>query len=134
MSRVVFDASAILAAANNEPGADIVLRHTADSIVSTVNLAEAHGRLVERRIPAKDAWDAALSFCHEVVSFDTRQARLAGDMVAATQPVGLSLGGRACLALATLLKPPVHTTDRMWKRLPFAAEVRLLRQQDHPVQ
>jgi hypothetical protein len=62
---VVFDASAILAAANHEPGADIVQKHIADSIVSTVNLAEAHGKLVKRGIPANDAWDVALSFCHE---------------------------------------------------------------------
>lgn len=127
MSRVVFDASAILAAANGEPGADVVMKHRADALVSTVNLAEAQGKLVRSGLPPDDAWDVALSFCSEVVDFDSQQASMAGGMVATTRALGLSLGDRACLALAMLLHAPVYTTDRLWKKVPLGVEVRLLR-------
>ena len=127
MSRVVFDASAILTAAKNEPGTDLVFRHAQDSVVSTVNLAEAQTKLVQRGLPADDAWQAALSFCHQVVPFDSEQARLTGNLVSTTGILGLSLGDRACLALAMLLKLPVYTSDRMWKKLQLGVEIRLLR-------
>ena len=127
MSRVVLDASAILAAANSEPGADVVLAHVHEAAVSTVNLSEAQGKLVQRGLPADDAWEVALSFCNEVISFDSEQARLAGSMIGATRALGLSLGDRACLALATLLEVQALTTDRQWKKLRLDVEVRFLR-------
>ena len=44
---------------------------------------------------------------------------------------GLSLGDRACLALAGLLGTPALTTDRLWAKLalgePFRVDVELLR-------
>lgn len=127
MSRVVFDASAILAAVIGEPGGDTVLKQIRNSTVSTVNLSEAQAKLVRRGFPPDDAWESALTFCNEIVAFDSRQARLAGGMIATTQPLGLSFGDRACLALAILLEAPVYTTDRLWKKLPLDLEIRLLR-------
>jgi ribonuclease VapC len=127
VSRVVFDASAILIAAKNEPGTDLVFRHVQDSVVSTVNLAEAQGKLVKHGLPPDDAWQSVLSFCHQIVPFDADQARLAGNLISTTAPLGLSLGDRACLALAMLLRLPVYTSDRMWKKLQLGVEIRLLR-------
>lgn len=127
MSRVVFDASAILAAVIGEPGGDTVLKQIRNSTVSTVNLSEAQAKLVRRGFPPDDAWESALTFCNEIVAFDSRQARLAGGMIATTHPLGLSFGDRACLALAILLEAPVYTTDRLWKKLPLDLEIRLLR-------
>jgi ribonuclease VapC len=127
VSRVVLDASAILAAANNEPGAGIVLAHVSEAAVSTVNLAEAQEKLVRRGLSPSDAWETALSFCNEVFSFDPAQATVAGGLVASTRSLGLSLGDRACLALAMLLKAPAYTTDRLWKKLHLGVEIRLLR-------
>lgn len=127
MSKTVFDASAILTAAKNEPGTDLVFRHAQDSIVSTVNLAEAQAKLVKRGLAPDDAWQAALSFCHQVVPFDSEQARLTGNLVPTTAPLGLSFGDRACLALAILLNLPVYTSDRIWKKLQLGVEIRLLR-------
>jgi PIN domain nuclease of toxin-antitoxin system len=127
VSRVVLDASAILAAAHNEPGAGIVLAHVSEAAVSTINLAEAQGKLIQRGLSPSDAWEVALNFCSEVFSFDTAQASVAGGLVASTRSVGLSLGDRACLALAMLLKAPVYTTDRLWKKLHLGVEIRLLR-------
>lgn len=43
-----------------------------------------------------------------------------------TRSAGLSLGNRACLALARALRLPVLTTDRAWSKLNLAVKV-------HPV-
>lgn len=111
----------------DEPGTDLVFRHARNPVVSTVNLAEAQAKLVKRGMPTEDAWRAALAFCHEVIPFDQEQARVTGEIVPFTAPLGLSLGDRACLALAILMKLPVYTSDRVWKKLPLEVEIRLLR-------
>jgi PIN domain nuclease of toxin-antitoxin system len=44
-----------------------------------------------------------------------------------TRALGLSLGDRACLALAIALKAPVWTSDRSWKKLNIGVTVHLMR-------
>jgi PIN domain nuclease of toxin-antitoxin system len=83
-----------------------------NTAAGTVNLAEVHSKLVGRGIPGEAAWEATISLVHEVVTFDSRQAALVGMLVAQTKPFGLSLGDRACLALALVLEAPVYTTER----------------------
>lgn len=127
MSRIVLDASAILAVLGREPGAEQVLQHVMNTAAGTVNLAEVHSKLVGRGIPNEDAWQATVSLVHEVVSFDSHQAALAGMLVPQTKPFGLSLGDRACLALGMVLKAPVYTTERAWKNLKLGIQVHVIR-------
>ncbi len=127
MSRVVLDASAIIAAIGSEPGAEVVLKHIHSAAVSTVNLAEVKSKLVERGFPPRDAWEAANSFSREVFDFDREQANVAGGLTAATRQYGLSLGDRACLALAIVLKAPVYTADRAWATLDLGIAIKLVR-------
>jgi len=127
VSRAVLDASAILAVLGQEPGADVVLRLLGETIVSTVNLAEAHGKLVSRGVPREDAWEGVISLASEVADFDRAQARLAGELVPQTQSLGLSLGDRACLALGMMLKAPVYTTDHAWKNLKLGIKIHVVR-------
>jgi PIN domain nuclease of toxin-antitoxin system len=56
-----------------------------------------------------------------------QHARLVGDLVAQTRPLGLSLGDRACLALALSLKAPVYTADKSWKKLKAGARIHIIR-------
>jgi len=127
-SSVVLDSSALLAVLNRETGAD---RLTPDlllhSVSSTVNLAEVQGKLVERGIPPANAWAATLSSVNEALPFTEEQARIAGSLIAQTRPFGLSLGDRACLALAMELKAPVYTADRAWKDLKIGVRIHLIR-------
>jgi ribonuclease VapC len=90
-------------------------------------LAEAQSKLIHRGLPPAEAWEVALSFCHQAVPFDSAQASVAGGLVTSTRPLGLSLGDRACLALALLLKAPVYTTDREWKKVRLGVDIHLLR-------
>ncbi|MGB8475227.1 MAG: type II toxin-antitoxin system VapC family toxin [Candidatus Acidiferrum sp.] len=128
MNRVVLDASALLAILNQEPGAETLTPELlSGAAISTVNLAEVHGKLVGRGLTPDDAWEAAMSPIREVVPFTAEQARVVGDLVAQTRPLGLSLGDRACLALGLALKAPVYTADKSWKKLKVGARIHVIR-------
>lgn len=61
------------------------------------------------------------------VDFDGDQALLAGQLRRQTRHRGLSLGDRACLALALTQKGTVYTTDRAWLSLELGLEIRITR-------
>ena len=128
MNRVVLDASALLAVLNQEPGAETLTPEIlSGAVISTVNLAEVHGKLVDRGLSAKDAWEAAVSPIREALPFTVGHARLAGDLAAQTRPLGLSLGDRACLALGVDLQVPIYTADRSWKKVKVGTRVHVIR-------
>jgi len=127
MNKVVLDASALLAVIAHEPGADAIEPLFSRAVISSVNLAEVHSKLVRMGVPQDEAWTAASALVSEVLDFDMRQARVAGDLVNQTRTLGLSLGDRACLALGMTLKAPVVTADRTWKSLEVGIDIRLLR-------
>ena len=54
---------------------------------------------------------------------DAAQAWRAGLLRRKTQAHGLSLGDRACLALAEVLEVPAMTMDRAWAALDLEVEV-----------
>jgi ribonuclease VapC len=128
MSSAVLDASALIALLNQEPGAD---RLTPDILInavsSTVNLAEVHGKLVERGLPPDKAWLASINSISESVPFTAEHAKIAGGLIAQTRPLGLSLGDRACLALALQMKASVYTADRSWKNLKLDLRINVIR-------
>jgi len=128
MNKIVLDASALLALLNQEPGAETLTPELLSAAaISTVNLAEVHSKLVARGLRPDDAWEAALSPIREAVPFTSEHARLVGDLIAQTRPLGLSLGDRACLALALALKLPVYTADKSWKKLKLGARIHIIR-------
>jgi PIN domain nuclease of toxin-antitoxin system len=124
---VVLDSSAILAVILNEPGNQKVAPFLGGGLLSTVNLAEVHTRLVQLGIEADHAWNRILSFHCEVCFFSDEQARTAAELIAVTKPFGLSLGDRACLALAIDRQATVYTTDRVWKNLDLPITVEVIR-------
>ena len=128
MNKVVLDASAVLAVIGGEPGyekltPDLLSR----SVCGAVNLAEVHGKLVSRGWSSEEAWEDATSPVQQVMPFDSQQARVAGDLTAQTRHLGLSLGDRACLALALSLQIPVYTAERVWKKLSLPVAVHVIR-------
>ena len=127
MSEIVLDASALMAVLREEPGAaavEAVLDHAA---ISAVNLSEVQAKLVERGTAADLAWSSLVELDLEVVPFDAAQARVAGDLRTLTRARGLSLGDRACLALARALGLPAMTADRAWAGLRIGIEIRAVR-------
>lgn len=124
---VVFDASAILAIFKRERGAERAVAELGRSVISCVNLAEVQGKLVDAGLEERVAWEWIEFLGCRAVSFDSGQAFEAGSLIAATRPFGLSLGDRACLALAMGRRTKVYTTDRKWKSLSLGIEVDVIR-------
>jgi PIN domain nuclease of toxin-antitoxin system len=127
MTIYVMDSSAILAVLKNEPGEDVVRRALPGSIISAVNAAEVGARLADRGAPEAQIPGYVSSVGLEIVSFDAEQALMSAALRNATRPFGLSLGDRACLALARRRGLPVLTADAAWVRLRVGVEIELIR-------
>jgi ribonuclease VapC len=124
----VLDASALLAVLNQEPGADTLTHDILDTAVSsTVNLAEVQSKLVSGGLPPDLAWRATRSSVQDAVPFTADHAKTAGSLISQTRTLGLSLGDRACLALALSLDAPVYTADRTWKNLKLGIRIHVIR-------
>jgi PIN domain nuclease of toxin-antitoxin system len=124
----VLDASAVMAVINGELGAEkLTPQILSTAMTSAVNLAELHGKLIHRGFSSDDAWAAANGAIHEVAAFTAEHAKTAGDLVIQTRSLGLSLGDRACLALAIALQAAVYTADRSWKNLNVGVRIHVIR-------
>jgi ribonuclease VapC len=127
-NKVVLDASAILAVIHGEPGSDKLYPELlANALVSSVNLAEVQSKLVAKGWDLEQAWEDCSSVVDQVLPFTMAHAKSAGSLILATRSLGLSLGDRACLALALEVKAPVYTADRSWKNLKLDLRINLIR-------
>ena len=116
-----------MALIRGEAGAETVTRYLSSAIVSAVNLAEVQAKLVLAGMESETAWWHIWETKCPSIPFDEEQARVAGGLVGAMKHFGLSLGDRACLALAILRKATVYTADRAWKSLPLGIEIEVIR-------
>jgi len=127
VSETVLDASALLAAIQQEPGGNEVVRVIDRASISAVNLAEVVSKLSDRGVVADEAWSDIMETKIKVVPFDADMARRVAALRPLTRSLGLSLGDRACLALGILTRATVLTTDRAWKSLDLGVAVRIIR-------
>lgn len=128
MSYYVLDASALMALLHEEPGSDKVAHAVKDgAAISTVNLSEVASKLNELSIPQMLIQDAINVLNLTIVDFNTELVYKVGLLRPLTKRAGLSLGDRACLALAQHLNLPVLTTDRIWQDLSLDVTVQLIR-------
>jgi ribonuclease VapC len=126
-TKVILDASAILAVVHEETGAEVVIEALNDAWISAVNYAEVITKLVERNVAPALAIEAVQKLGVRVVDFDINLARRVGLLRAITKQSGLSLADRACIALAEREQAPVLTGDRNWSNLSLGIDVRLIR-------
>ena len=114
----VLDASALLAVVLQEPGAARVEQEILDdSFIGAVNFAEVVTTMLVRGSSEADVRAILGNISVEIVPFDEELAYRAGLLRPATRAAGLSLGDRACLALAERLSLPAMTSDRVWATL-----------------
>lgn len=130
MSAWVLDASALLAYLWQEPGHETVAQRIERSTVmmSSVNLSEVLSRAADKGMSpsAMAALQATLPF--EIIPFDRAQAQTAASLRPPTKALDLSLGDRACLALAIERQAVALTADRVWQTLKIEGlSVELLR-------
>jgi PIN domain nuclease of toxin-antitoxin system len=131
--KIVLDASALLAFLQGEPGTEVVqgaLARGAD--LSAVNLAETLAKLADWGIAADLAVaelveKGLLHGIIELVPFTEDDALEVARMRPLTRDLGLSLGDRACLALAKRLGLRALSADRAWLQGDLGIEVQLIR-------
>lgn len=127
MSRVVLDASALLALLNQEEGAERVAPFLADAVISTVNLAEVVTRLALAGMPEAAIRETLALLPLEAIPFDVEHGIEVGLLAPTTRPSGLSLGDRACLVLARRLGATAVTADQAWVGIDAGVPVELIR-------
>jgi ribonuclease VapC len=128
MSSYILDASALLVLLKGEPGSERVIEAIRDeAAISAVNFSEVVGKLCDGGMPEEVIHESLDPLELDIVEFDTELAYQAGLLRPLTKSSGLSLGDRACLALAQHLNLPALTTDRVWKDLLPAITVQLIR-------
>ena len=127
MANVVLDASAILAVLNSEPGAELIVPELDGATVSTVNYAEVTSKLANGGTGRLAASEAVLRLGVRVADFDKDLADRTGELRPLTRHRGLSLGDRACIALAEREGAAVITADRKWRDVVPTVEIRLFR-------
>jgi PIN domain nuclease of toxin-antitoxin system len=94
--------------------------------VSTVNLSEV-AEVLTRNKTKPEPILARFTDQVMVEPFTYDDALEAAALAASTRRQGLSLGDRACLALARRLGATALTADREWSRLEVQVSIRLLR-------
>ncbi len=118
MIKNVLDASAVLAVLNGERGEKKVIPLLSESVISAVNLSEVAAKLFEAGMDEASAQIAvSVLGIGEIVDFMEDSAWEAARLRPLTKQYGLSLGDRACLALARKLNVPAVTADKEWSKL-----------------
>lgn len=126
MAEAVLDASAILAAIFDEPGAAAVDAVLPGAAASAANIAEVASKLADREMPATTIEAVITGLQLEIHELDLAQALANAQLRRPTRGSGLSLGDRTCLALAKRLGLPALTTDRVWSQVSDAVGVDVL--------
>lgn len=121
--KYVIDASALLAMLWNEDGAKIVEDNIENSILSSVNLAEIYSKMSDRNIDINQAKQLLESLGFGIFNFDSNQALLCAKLRINTKEFGLSLGDRACMALAIQENLPIITADRIWLKVDIGLKI-----------
>jgi len=127
VSKVILDASALLAMLFGEPGCDFVESRGNGAVVSAVGYSETLAKLIDRGIELADAERLIGRLSLHIAAFDSEAAALAASFRRYTKQLGLSFADRACLALGLKTGFPVLTADRRWAEVPGQVKVELIR-------
>jgi ribonuclease VapC len=121
------DASAVLALIRSEPGSTVVEAAIEGAAMSTVNWSEVGKRGVAHAVDLRALRARVGALGLELVPFSADDAEAAAELWPRTRAAGLSLGDRACIALARRLERPAMTADRSWLGLDLGIEVLSIR-------
>lgn len=127
MSDVGLDSSVLLAVLLNEIALEPITPVLEGAVISTVNPSEVLAKLIDLGLSRHKQTDQLLSLLDRVEPFTLLQAGSAGRLRSTTRQFGLSLGDRACLALAMELDADVYAADRAWAGLTLPCRIHLVR-------
>jgi len=123
----VLDASALLAVLHQEAGADQVVPLLDRAAMSAVNWSETVQKAASRGVATQGLRSEVEDLGVTIVPFDSRQAEEAATLWPRTASAGLSLGDRACLALAHREAVPAVTADRAWCTVSVDVKIHVIR-------
>lgn len=125
---MILDSSAVLAYMYRETGWRYVENILLDqTLLSAVNAAEVLIVLTRKQGALARSWQQLEALNVSIEPFTRQQSIETARLVPATQGYGLSLGDRACLALALERQMPVLTGDRIWQTLDIGVRVEIFR-------
>jgi PIN domain nuclease of toxin-antitoxin system len=131
ITQIVLDASSVIALINREKGCEIVEKYLDEAIISTVNFAEViavvNRELFKTEADRAEGLKLITDTLPQIIDFDVNQAIMSASFDAITRKYGLSLGDRACLALAKYKNIPVLTADKAWSKLNLGIKIKLIR-------
>jgi PIN domain nuclease of toxin-antitoxin system len=118
MSKIVFDASALIALFAKETGYEFIKKHMKEGIISSVNIAEAYKYCIETQGLTEDEAKNLIKLSDiKIIEFTNEQALISAGLIKKTKQYGLSLGDRACIALAIDGKHSIITCDKIWQQI-----------------
>jgi ribonuclease VapC len=129
VTNIVLDSSAVLAMVFGEPGGKRVHAAIVSTLhvvsISAINWCEVLAKLGQKSpIMTAEKLTAILPGV-EVVAFGQADAEQVAALARSCPQI--SLGDRACLALARSLDATAWTTDKIWAKLPAGAALEVLR-------
>jgi ribonuclease VapC len=117
----------LLALLFDEPGAERFADAFSRACMSAVNLGEVLTRVRRDGHPVGAVLARIEPLGIEWVSFTATDAARVAELWPATHVLGLSLGDRACIALAIQREWRVMTADQAWTRLNLGVPIVLIR-------
>lgn len=121
----VLDASAVLALLQEESGADEVESLLDGALMSSVNLSEVIQKAEQHDVNTEGLEYDLEALGIEFRDYDVAMARPTAELW--SKGAGLSLGDRACLALARIEGIPAVTADGRWAAAKLPVDVRVVR-------
>jgi ribonuclease VapC len=127
VSKVILDASAVLALLFGETGTDTVQKHLPGAGISAVNYSECLAKLLDKNITVENGllWLGKLNLT--VIPFDVEVAVLGASLGSATRGRNISFADRACLATAMAVRGLALTAEREWSKLKLSVQVECIR-------
>jgi ribonuclease VapC len=123
----VLDTSALLAVLNREPGLERVVPMLDGALMSAVNWSETFQKAAMYRLDAGGLRSDVEELGVTLVPYTLDDAEETARLWPATRTAGLSLGDRACLALAIRQALPAVTADTAWANLSLGVDVQVIR-------
>ena len=114
MSKVILDASALLALIKDEPGASIIEALLGQIVISTLSLSEAATTLLQSGMTLQECEECLLPLISQLIPFDASHALLTANLTKQLKDKELPLETRACLALGVKMSLPIYTANRIW--------------------
>jgi PIN domain nuclease of toxin-antitoxin system len=128
----ILDTSALLALFRSEPGWEVVQAALGESAVCAINLTETITKLIRKGGEPRLVERYLRGLPMPILPWDEELAWESRDLAPPAWTRGISLAGRACLAMARHLGAAAMTSDTKWAKLGLHVRVVLFRQGARP--